>query len=116
MPDTTIEAAKRCPRCGNPGRNTKVSHNADRSRMETYTCESKNCPWFNTGWVLQIMGDGTLARRAENASKQFAMSPGMENIGRNLVKETEFIFGLDREPSDPEYGVQRDLKEIRSQF
>lgn len=116
MPDTTIEGARRCPRCGNPGRHTKTMHNADRSKMETYTCENENCRWYNTGWVLQIMSDGSLAKRAEGKHKEFAMSPFIEGLGRNMVKETEYIFGLDKEPDDPEYGVQRDLKEIRGQF
>jgi len=113
---TTIEEARRCPKCGKTGRLSRTNFNADRSKIETYTCETEGCRWFNTGWAIQIMSDGTLAHRQEGRHKEFPASPALETLGRNTVKETEFIFGLDREPEDPEYGKQRDLKEIRKQF
>ncbi len=112
---STYEEAKSCPKCGNPGRLSASKHSPN-GRIETYTCETPVCSWYNTGWALQILPDGTLAQRDQKDGKQFTTSPFVESLGRNLVKETEFIFGLDKEPDDPEYGVQKSLDEIKRQF
>lgn len=94
----TKAEASLCPRCKNPGKETFVRKVRESdTRLYTYTCETEVCPWFETGWAVQIDADGNVYERPRGErgmDKTFqplsddAMSRGMRAIedmkGRDL--------------------------------
>lgn len=63
MPDTTFEERKRCPKCGTPGRESRMEKLRNESRLYTIMCVKEDCKWFDTGWVVQVMKDGSIPER-----------------------------------------------------
>lgn len=67
----TYEEAKRCPKCKEPGEVTASKPAGLQGTLETVSCMNERCKWFETGWVIQVMPDGTIPVRAQNQPKQF---------------------------------------------
>lgn len=64
MPDTTLEEAKRCPRCGEQGRFASASPTGRRGDMlHVFECLNARCKWYRkSGWVVQVRRDGTIVQ------------------------------------------------------
>lgn len=73
----TFEDAKRCPRCDNPGEDTRQMPGQDGSTVHIITCRNERCSWFDTNWMIQVKEDGTIPIRDSGGSKQFPAMPGM---------------------------------------
>lgn len=116
MAETTLEEAKRCPRCGESGEKHSERPVGGGAKVITFHCKNEGCAWFNTGWGVQINRDGSIPVNDGPGEKQFAMPDWLKNAGRREVEETEFIFGFDRDKDDPNYGKQRSADEIRKEF
>ena len=97
MPDTTLEEAKRCPKCGMPGEEvSRIPHKDSRNRpciILNMRCANGNladptvsrCTWFNTNWVIQLNEDGTIPTRLPGP-KEFDYSDLMETMGRHYLE------------------------------
>lgn len=60
---TTIDEAKRCPRCRNAGQETSASKGPKGETVIVYTCRTAGCRWEGTGWVVQVNADGSIPER-----------------------------------------------------
>lgn len=72
---TTYEIARQCPKCGLYGELTRTDPGPRRSKIETYTCENEVCPWYGTGWVVQINSDGSIPERKQGGVKAYPELP-----------------------------------------
>lgn len=72
----TLEEAKRCPKCDQPG---QVGAPKDTlrpgTRVVVVTCKTEGCRWEGTGWPVQINPDGSIPDAAPEGTvrgdKQF---------------------------------------------
>jgi len=96
MSDTTLEEAKRCPRCKQPGVQARAIPAEDRDGIVyVYTCLNERCPRWDVfdghgmTWLVQIRNDGTIPNReVDKPGKEFpAMSPSMLATGQRLVED-----------------------------
>lgn len=74
--DTTIDQARRCPKCEELGekRNEQVLRGG--SREITYTCINERCRWFEqTCSVVTVRPDGSIPDPNRHRPKQFAKIP-----------------------------------------
>lgn len=59
--EVELEKRKRCPKCDEPGREEGVRLSGDfTKKVMTMICENQRCQWFQTGWVITLMLDGSL--------------------------------------------------------
>ena len=70
MSRTTWEEARACPRCGNPGEETKRESGPKGSTVYVLTCRTERCKWENTGWLVQVNRDGSIPER-QKGDKDF---------------------------------------------
>lgn len=61
---STYENAKKCPKCGQPGKEGR-SFQAPASfprgtKIVMIVCMSQLCPWFDSPWMVQVNPDGTV--------------------------------------------------------
>lgn len=84
MPDTTLEEAKRCPRCQNPGVQTGSKPAAERwmGTIYTFSCKSKLCKMYNDIWFVQVRPDGTIPSANEHHERNFPVREGMSTRAR----------------------------------
>jgi len=93
---TTIDEAKRCPKCGNAGEESGNHRGPRGSRVYTFICKNETCRWFDTGWLVQVKPDGTIPER-EPGEKEFPAMPDFdvnkerteEAIKRQVEQETK---------------------------
>jgi hypothetical protein len=85
MPDTTFEEAKRCPKCGNPGQEKLVTPQRDGSRVHNFTCVTELCRWYDTGWVVQVMADGSIPIRQPGVKDHPAPSGWIKEIAERQL-------------------------------
>ncbi len=78
---TTLEEAKRCPICKEPGEHTGTSRGQDfdKSTVNEFTCKNERCRWFETSWLVQVRPDGSIAERAQGARGQDKQFNPMSN-------------------------------------
>lgn len=66
MPDTTLEEARRCPKCSEPGADAGAiaapsSPGVTRGAvLRKFTCMNGRCKWFGEFWMVQVNPDGTI--------------------------------------------------------
>jgi hypothetical protein len=89
--DVTFEEAKICPKCKQPGEQTHVENGPRGSKIHTITCKTAVCTWFETGWVVQVLSDGTIPVRESGPrgqDKDFAkLSPDAEAGARRYLEQ-----------------------------
>lgn len=75
--DTTIDEARRCPKCQELGKKTGEASGANRgSRELTYTCVNERCKWFEqTCSVVTVRADGSIPDPNRQRTKQFMPVP-----------------------------------------
>jgi len=85
----TMEKAKLCPRCGHPGTPTGIQPGEDRSKVHTFRCDNERCQWNGTGFIVQVLSDGTIPER-QPGPKQFDLMqvPGVAQMGRDILRRT----------------------------
>jgi hypothetical protein len=87
----TLEEAKRCPKCEQPGEEGQlVSREANGSRNVQIWCRNKRCKWFNTAWTITIRSDGSVPDPQDHSgkAKQYV---GFEEHDRMAKLVTEAI-------------------------
>jgi hypothetical protein len=65
----TFDEAKRCPICKEVGNLTHTANGDAGSKIHTFTCQKSSCKWFNTGWLVQVLRDGTIPERPKGESE-----------------------------------------------
>jgi hypothetical protein len=77
MTAPTFEEAKRCPRCDKPGEDRKQmvvlgkSFKGGKAPVaHTIYCVTELCPWYNTPWIVQVNGDGTIPPPQDHSRTQ----------------------------------------------
>lgn len=66
---TTFEEAKFCPKCGKSGLVTKVTPGPKGSKVHVVTCMNEACKWYQTGWLVQTMRDGSVPTRPKGVKE-----------------------------------------------
>jgi hypothetical protein len=92
--DTTYEEARRCSRCGDPGRLVRKDRMQDRSgKLHVLTCDNKRCRRYQTNWLIQVNPDGTIPPPITDREKRFRPLPKrrsedvQEALDRQLAAE-----------------------------
>lgn len=92
--DTTIDEARRCPKCQELGRKLSEARGASRGSKEiTFICENDRCKWYGqTCSVVTVRSDGSIPDPNRHRSKQFTAIPDRTDqvqamIDRQLVAE-----------------------------
>lgn len=84
---TTLEEAKRCPKCSQPGdhRLTTTPRNVKPgTRMLHVFCTSPLCSWYDTSWVIQINPDGSIPDASMKALREDQkVYPKLQPIGND---------------------------------
>lgn len=82
MTETTLEQAKRCPRCEQPGEQVRSTRAPGRigllgARVLTIECRNERCKWFDSSWLVQINPDGSIPEpnTSPNRDKAFPSLP-----------------------------------------
>jgi hypothetical protein len=105
--ETTLEEARRCPKCQDPGRKAGESaaplRNRDGTRkfgiepgtmLYTYICENQRCKWYGTVCrIIQVNPDGSIPAPTTKRDKEFPARPDLvqqtqDAIDRQLRQET----------------------------
>jgi hypothetical protein len=99
--DTVFEEAKRCPKCGVPGK----PHSQQRPKngngmLHFFECEQKGCRNFgNPPWMVQVARDGSIPVRDTKLDKDF---PKLDT--RHLNSASSQIDRVLNPPTDDEGG------------
>lgn len=93
MTDTTLDAARRCPRCEQPGVEVNKKSLRGGGTSFTFGCRNERCRWFNQpGWVVDVRPDGTLPDPHRHRNKAFPKMPDLtermrDSVDRQLERE-----------------------------
>jgi hypothetical protein len=83
--------ASKCPICHEPGAPTgqrpAMDGRVHRGTAFTFNCENERCRWKGTGWVVQVLPDGSIPVD-KRGPKKFETSPGAESMGRRYIEQT----------------------------
>lgn len=93
----TIEEAQRCPKCGFTGREDLVQPAANRDgKVYTYKCVTATCPWYETGWTVQVKANGEIPTRdTGNVNKQFhRLTAGQEGMASRQIEDAKRQLGI----------------------
>lgn len=93
MPDSTLEEAKRCPRCKQAGdlqstiRQPRPGGHGWRREIVTvnvFVCKNERCRTFDETWIVQVNADGSIPER-KKGPKEFPNSKRMNDMGKSYV-------------------------------
>lgn len=74
--DTTIDEARRCPKCQELGEETKREHTRRGGKELTFTCQNERCIWYGqTCSVVTVRPDGSIPDPNLHRQKQFNKGP-----------------------------------------
>ena len=93
MTDTTLDEARRCPKCEQPGvENNRRPIRGGGTSIE-FGCRNERCRWYNQpGWIVDVRPDGTLPNPDRHRSKAFPKMPDLtarmqESVDRQIERE-----------------------------
>lgn len=79
---TTLEEAKRCPRCQQPGELTGLKRALPAQRgvtrgatLDEVKCKNSRCKWFETSYYIQINPDGSIPPAVLHRDKNYPALP-----------------------------------------
>lgn len=70
MATTTMEEARKCPRCGKYGKPAGTTPGPRGSKVHQFECKTEGCKWEDTKWIVQVNRDGSVPIRGED-DKEF---------------------------------------------
>ena len=74
MAESELERRQRCSKCGESGEQEGIRPTQDFTKKAiTMICKNQRCVWFETGWVITVMLDGSLP--AEEAPEIIRAKP-----------------------------------------
>ena len=96
MTDTTLEEARRCPKCKVPGREvtSRRPREAPGVIIHIFQCENDRCEDEGDRWAVQTNPDGSIPQRGERGPKAFELpreSSTMMVAARQELKLIEFM-------------------------
>jgi hypothetical protein len=86
MPDTTLEEARRCPKCAEPGAQAgemAAPHGPGvtrGARLHKFVCGNIRCRWYDQIWMVQVNPDGTIP--PPTTSRRNSLIPLLDDGGR----------------------------------
>lgn len=87
MSETTYEEAKRCPKCKTPGKEVSSQPGAKRSTVYIINCVNELCTWYDTGWQVQVMEDGTIPIRKPSIKTTSPLSEDQKAFARRYLED-----------------------------
>lgn len=84
MPDSTLEEARRCPECKEPGEIQQLLPGPRHSKVHVYECKNLRCKTANETWIVQVNRDGSIPNR-NKGPKEFPNSKRMNDMGKSYV-------------------------------
>lgn len=102
---TTLEEARRCPRCNELGEHVEKedrylrSGTARGSKITNFYCRNSRCKWFNTSWTVQVRPDGTIPDALLYRDKKF---PELPTWGQRSVDALEEQLRLETQKGGAE--------------
>lgn len=70
--DTTLDEARRCPKCDELGQKHGERYSRDRSKEVTYLCMNERCRWYGQVCrVITVRPDGTIPAPRKQHIKSF---------------------------------------------
>lgn len=79
MAETTLEVARRCPKCEEPGVPNGITPAPERymGSFHMYKCDNSRCKGFGKDWLIQVRPDGTIPPPTLNREKSFPQEKGV---------------------------------------
>lgn len=103
---TTLEEAKRCPKCGNYGED-RIQRPVDRSTglkagtmVHIIYCVTEICPWFNTCWMVQVNKDGSIPP-PQNHTGHPKVYQGFEGHDQQAKELIDFLKAEEKAQTQP---------------
>lgn len=94
--DTTLDEARRCPKCTELGTKAGEKYNRDRSKEVTFKCMNDRCKWYNsTCRVVTVRPDGSIPEPRKHHIKSFpTMGPDRtEQVQAALDRQRNIELG-----------------------
>lgn len=86
MADTTLDEARRCPKCKELGIKSSEKRERNGSRLLTFMCRNGRCKWNEqTCRIVEVRPDGTIPEARMRRSKSF---PSLGGDQTSRVRET----------------------------
>jgi len=92
MTETTLEEARRCPKCQEPG--LFISKNAAPkgegitrgAELHTFNCDNSRCKWYGQVCrVIQVNPDGSIPTPEKRRLKHFPAVPDLTDVVRARI-------------------------------
>src|SRR5688500_8316914 len=83
-----MEEASRCPKCERPGKPAGNKRMPNGSKVFSFLCETELCRWYNTGWVVQVMADGSIPIRSAG-QKDYPSRPYDERRAQAVIDQIQ---------------------------
>lgn len=93
MTETTLEEARRCPRCEQPGklvRKEQARGATPGSEQHIYECDNSRCKWHKQVCrVVTVRADGSIPQ-AEQRNKNYPSVPDMtDRVNQQIAAQLE---------------------------
>lgn len=84
MADSTLEEARRCPKCEKPGveNGSRPAPERHMGRFQIFKCMNDRCLKYEGIWIVQIRPDGTIPEPTTNREKNYPVMGGMSTKQR----------------------------------
>jgi hypothetical protein len=88
MSDSTLEEARRCPRCESPGKLASTNPTGRHGDLlHVYECLQPRCKWYKkSGWVVQVRRDGSIVQ-PQGHDKSFRIVPDRTDEWQNYYQK-----------------------------
>ncbi len=91
MADTTLQTARKCPKCNNEGAMvTQQPTETPKLTGYVFQCENKVCPWYTTRWVVTADEDDKVpVRDTGHDPKRFPAVPRISERQRQAILDRD---------------------------
>jgi hypothetical protein len=92
--EDTYEDRKHCPKCKEPGEETKsiqVPGLPKGTTVKTIYCRNERCRWFDTCWMVQVNPDGSVPPPKDHTKepKLYEGFEGHDQLANQLMQAIE---------------------------
>lgn len=85
----SLEDAKHCPKCDQPGTVVYQQVRPKGGKAFTYHCVNALCKWFQTGWVVQVNADGSIPDRTAGPKQFEQLDSGATAYAEAVLQKTQ---------------------------
>jgi hypothetical protein len=86
MTDTTLNEAKRCPKCSEPGKSVDVKQDR-KGKLYVFGCENSRCRWYQTTWTVEVRPDGSIPEPRQHVKQFHAIPDRTDQVRENIDKQ-----------------------------